>query len=243
MVQGSNVALADATTPRRSAGAEAIVREAMRTDTDLPLFVTFGAGLTELASAYLIEPRIADRLTAVWIGGPEYPSSARTRSGRARDPGRSTTSTSTSRRRRSSSTSPTIPVWQVPRDAYRQALVSMNELAVAGPAAGRVGAHLYDAIFGCTSSRRRFGLNLGRDLRPRRQPARPADGAAVPVRGQHLVERVRAHRAPRIDDDGTYSPRSGGRRIRVYTATRPAPHVRRPLREARHPLRARATTC
>ena len=45
----------------------------MRTDTNLPLFVTLGAGLTELASAYLIEPRIASRLTAVWIGGPEYP--------------------------------------------------------------------------------------------------------------------------------------------------------------------------
>jgi hypothetical protein len=55
--------------PRRSS-------EAMRTDTRLPLFARFGAGLTELANAYLIEPRIADRLTTVWIGGPSTPTSA-----------------------------------------------------------------------------------------------------------------------------------------------------------------------
>src|SRR4051794_34196249 len=71
--QGSNVGLVDAATPQRSAGAQAIVTEAMRTDTDLPLFATFGAGLTELASASLIEARVAHRLTPPWIGGPPYP--------------------------------------------------------------------------------------------------------------------------------------------------------------------------
>jgi hypothetical protein len=48
---GSNAALVDARTPQRSAGAQAIVAEAMRSDSQLPLFSTFGAGLTELASA------------------------------------------------------------------------------------------------------------------------------------------------------------------------------------------------
>src|SRR4051794_35620765 len=67
-VAGSNRGLGD--TPSR--GAELIVREAMRDDTEAPLYVTLGAGLTELASAYRLEPAIAGRLTAVWIGGPEY---------------------------------------------------------------------------------------------------------------------------------------------------------------------------
>jgi purine nucleosidase len=66
---GSNPPLADRRTPRPSPGAEALVEEAMRTDTDLPLYAVFGASLTQLASAYLLEPRIQDRLTAVWIGG------------------------------------------------------------------------------------------------------------------------------------------------------------------------------
>jgi inosine-uridine nucleoside N-ribohydrolase len=72
-VAGANRGLADERAPAPSAGAELIVREALRTDTDLPLFVTLGGGLTELASAYLMEPAIAGRLTAVWIGGPEHP--------------------------------------------------------------------------------------------------------------------------------------------------------------------------
>jgi purine nucleosidase len=75
-VPGSNAALTSRTSPQRSAGAEALFAEAMRTDTRLPLYAVFGASLTQLASAYLIEPAIADRLTAVWIGGPEYPDTA-----------------------------------------------------------------------------------------------------------------------------------------------------------------------
>jgi purine nucleosidase len=71
-VAGSNARLVEAAWPADSAGARAIVQEAMRTDTDLPRHVTFGGGLTELASAYLMEPAIAGRLTAVWIGGPEH---------------------------------------------------------------------------------------------------------------------------------------------------------------------------
>ena len=70
---GTEQPLADRHTPQPSPASEAIITEAMRTDSDLPLFATFGGGLTELASAYLQEPRIAERLTAVWIGGPEYP--------------------------------------------------------------------------------------------------------------------------------------------------------------------------
>ena len=69
---GSNSPIANRNTPAPSPAAEAIVAEAM-SDSALPLYVTLGGGLTQLASAYLLEPRIADRLTAIWIGGTEYP--------------------------------------------------------------------------------------------------------------------------------------------------------------------------
>ncbi len=55
-----------------SEGARLIVREAMKDD-PRPLYVTFFGPLTDLASAYLMEPRIAGRLTAIWIGGGAYP--------------------------------------------------------------------------------------------------------------------------------------------------------------------------
>ena len=145
VVQGSNVGLTDATTPQRSAGAQAIVDEALRTDTDLPLFVTFGAGLTELASAYLIEPRIAERLTAVWIGGPEYPELGPPGATGA-GPGPEYNLNIDVKAAQVVFNESTIPVWQVPRNAYRQALVSMTELAVHVSPRGRVGAHLYDEL-------------------------------------------------------------------------------------------------
>ena len=61
-------------TPVRSPGTQALIDEAMRVS-DLPLFVAVGGGLTEVASAVLLEPKIASRFTLVWIGGDAAPAS------------------------------------------------------------------------------------------------------------------------------------------------------------------------
>src|SRR3954447_5454078 len=155
--EGSNTPLADARTPRRSAGAHAIVAEAMRSDGPLPLFATFGAGLTELASAYLIEPRIADRLTAVWIGGPEYPGLG------VPPPGASGVEYNLNIDLTAAQVvfndSP-IPIWQVPRNVYRQCLVSMTELLREVRSAGRIGAYLYKQIADIFTLEAGAGLNL-----------------------------------------------------------------------------------
>jgi purine nucleosidase len=36
------------------------------------LYILCGAGLTEIASALLTKPEIAEKLILIWIGGPEY---------------------------------------------------------------------------------------------------------------------------------------------------------------------------
>jgi inosine-uridine nucleoside N-ribohydrolase len=70
---GAAHAIPDYTTPVPSPGAELIVEEAMREDTDAPLYVAFLGPLTDMATALLMEPRIAERdVTVVWIGGPPY---------------------------------------------------------------------------------------------------------------------------------------------------------------------------
>jgi len=51
-----------------NAAARAIVAEAMRDD-PLPLVLTCGGPLTNVAAALRLEPRIAKRLKLVWIGG------------------------------------------------------------------------------------------------------------------------------------------------------------------------------
>jgi purine nucleosidase len=210
--EGAPGSLRDSRTPHRSAGAEAIVAEAMRDDTDLPLFVTLGGGLTELASAYLIEPRIADRLTAVWIGGPEYeelgPHPERLGAGPGPEYNLAIDVTAA---QVVFNDSP-IVLWQVPRNAYRQALVSMSELAAR--LSGAVGAHLYDALARVHAREER---NLGETyilgdsplvlltaLQSQFEPATSSSAYTVLP-------------APWIDDDGGYRPRAEGRPLRVYT--------------------------
>ncbi|MGD0727667.1 MAG: nucleoside hydrolase [Spirochaetia bacterium] len=75
VLKGAPKALHDERTPQVSEGAQFIVTEAMRDD-QMPLFVIFLGPLTEMASALLMEPRIADRLTCIWIGGGAYPNGA-----------------------------------------------------------------------------------------------------------------------------------------------------------------------
>lgn len=68
---GATTALADATTPIDSPGARLIVEAATRPG---PLYVLFLGPLTDMASALLLEPTLADNpdLTIIWIGGTPY---------------------------------------------------------------------------------------------------------------------------------------------------------------------------
>ncbi len=141
---GSNAALCSASEPQDSPAARFIVEEAMRDEPGLaPLFVVCGGGLTDLASAYLLEPAIADRLTVIWIGGPEH-------DGLGVIPpvvevpeynlhidvtaGQVVFNHSD------------LPLWLVPRNMYRQCLVSDAELRHRVANRGTIGAHLYESI-------------------------------------------------------------------------------------------------
>lgn len=45
-------------TPLKNKAVNLIIEEAMRTDTKLPLYVVCGAGLTEMASAVVANPKL-----------------------------------------------------------------------------------------------------------------------------------------------------------------------------------------
>ena len=215
VVAGSEVALLDATTPHRSAGAQAIVDAAMA-DSDRPLYVACGAGLTELASAYLLEPRIAQRLTAVWIGGPEHP-------GLAVAPPRAGGPELSEYNERIDVTaaqvvfdSP-IPLWQVPRDAYRQTLMSFAELDLLVRPAGQLGAHLDDALERVRTMTAEFGMDIGETYILGDSPLVLLTALQSAFEPDPSSSRYVTVPAPRIADDGSYAPRPDGRPIRVYT--------------------------
>lgn len=139
LLLGTTAALTDRATPQDSPGVDAIIAEA-RADDERPLFVAVGGGLTDVASALLRAPDIADRMTVVWIGGPEYPDLAEPAPDH-RHPGHNLNIDIAAARVVFEDSD--VPVWQVPRDAYRQALVSETELRTRVRPAGPLGAFLY----------------------------------------------------------------------------------------------------
>lgn len=156
VVAGADDALEPGAAPDLSAAGEALIKEAMREDTDLPLFYAAGGGLTEIAAAYRHEPAIADRITLVWIGGKAYDGATGPGAGRSE-----LNATIDPVAAQEVFASP-IPIWQVPQSAYSQCLVSWAELdARVGPC-GELGTHLLkelrcfvDLLEG------QFRLNLG----------------------------------------------------------------------------------
>jgi len=211
--QGSNIGLIDPLSPLRSDAADALIAEALRDD-PLPLFVACGAGLTDLASALLIEPRIADRMTVVWIGGGEYPDLAAPPPG-ARGPeynlkidlnaGLCVFNHSQAR------------LWQVPRDAYRQCLVTQAELFGRVRPCGVLGAFLFDAIQRVSAMTRASGYLIGETYALGDSPLvllTALQAAFEPSPSScSWVDRD----CPSLTPDGTYGPGNGSRPIRIFT--------------------------
>lgn len=131
--RGAPYALEDENTPIISEGAKLIVEEAMKDD-PRPLYVTFLGALTDLASAYLMEPRIADRLTAIWIGGGNYPN------------GRSEFNLGNDKIAANIVMKSNLKLWQVPKDMYELMPVSSAELELRVRPCGKIGKYLCDQL-------------------------------------------------------------------------------------------------
>ena len=71
VLKGTSVALSDRGTPQKSEGAEFIIDCAKSSPE--PLYVAFLGPLTDMASAYLLAPEIAENVVALWIGGGWWP--------------------------------------------------------------------------------------------------------------------------------------------------------------------------
>ncbi len=141
---GANRGLRNRAEPVDSAAARFIISEAMREDPGLaPLVVVCGGGLTDLASAYLLQPEIAHRLSVIWIGGPEH-------EGLGYPPPEVESPEYNLRIDLIAAqvvlNESDLPLWLVPRSTYRQCLVSDIELRHRVASEGPVGALLYEAI-------------------------------------------------------------------------------------------------
>jgi inosine-uridine nucleoside N-ribohydrolase len=211
--EGAASGLRDGRTLAASAGSAAIVEEAMREDAGTPLFVVCGGGLTSLASALITEPRIAGRMTAVWIGGAEHPGLALPPPGASGPEYNASIDIEAVRYvfgRRD------LPLWQVPRNAYRQCLVSLAELERRVLPRGPLGRYLYESIERALAIYAEGGLELGETYALGDSPlvsltALQSAFDPDPSSCEYaLVDR------PSVEADGSYGPAAGGAKMRVY---------------------------
>lgn len=212
VLRGSEDRLKDIHTPNVSEASKFIVSEAMRADCKTPLYMVCGAGLTDLASAYLTETRIAGHLRLIWIGGPEYDGLSPAPPGRLQveynlgiDVHAAQVIFNESK----------IPIWQVPRDTYRRALVSYAELEEHLRSDGKLGMFLLGQLRALVV---RANTPLGEAHALGDSPlvlltALQSSWDADPSSSRYVTMR-----APRISDSGWYLPNPEGRPIRVYTS-------------------------
>ncbi len=133
VLMGAPVALSDEQTPIDSEGARFIIEEAMKDD-DRPLFIGMQGCLTDLASAILMKPEICDRMTAIWIGGGDYPEGGG-EFNLMQDVHAANVVFKSS-----------MPLWQVPVSTCKQFGVSLAELQYKVKPHGKIGAYLFEQL-------------------------------------------------------------------------------------------------
>lgn len=99
-----------------------------------PLFIGMQGAITDLACAILMEPRICERMTCIWIGGGDYPEGGQ-EFNLMNDVHAANVVFASS-----------MPLWQVPMSVYKQFAVSLAELQVRVRPYGKIGRYLFDQM-------------------------------------------------------------------------------------------------
>ena len=213
VIAGSNIGMLNDSTPVKSEAVNFIINEALRTDTKLPLYLLCGAGLTEIASALLTAPQIADKLTLVWIGGPEYNDMALPPPNYSNPEYNLNIDIAAARVVFNHSY---IPLWQVPRNTYRQAVLSYSQLFLKVKSQGKVGNYLAVILENLMTRIKRY-VNIGETYILGDSPlvlltALQSSFEADPSSSEYVIKM-----SPKINERGGYEFNHFGRNIRVYS--------------------------
>ncbi|MGV9770118.1 nucleoside hydrolase [Microbacterium sp. NPDC003461] len=197
IADGSPTALPDERTAIDSAAARLIIEESL-TDDSPPLFIAVLGPLTDVASALLLEPSIADRdITVVWIGGPPYDDIEAVywpEYNLSNDVNAANVVFASG-----------VTLWQLPMNVYTLVGVGYAELDAKVRPHGEVGAYLVRQLLEWNAS------NMGRAVDFRSLGDSPAIGVILNPFGAVWKKRI----APRFAPDGSMIAGAGDRRIRV----------------------------
>ena len=133
VMKGADYPLENEETPRDSEGARLIIEEAMKDDPH-PLFIACQGSLTDVAAAILLEPEICERMTCIWIGGGAYPEG-----GIEFNQDQDIAAVNVVMKSK-------MPLWQVPKNVYKQVTVSLAELQYNVACCGELGKYLLEQM-------------------------------------------------------------------------------------------------
>jgi inosine-uridine nucleoside N-ribohydrolase len=201
VANGAPHELPDISTPVPSDGASRIINEAMK-DEPTPLFVAFLGPLTDMASALLIEPRIAQRdVTVIWIGGLPYgPPGA----GKGREFNLSNDIVAANVVFASS-----VRLWQVPSNVYGTMAIGYAELYEEVSPCGEIGSYLVRQLVEFSEK-----FHTERSIEFWSLGDSPAVGLILNQAAGAWVERP----APGFNNDCSYDLSQEHRPIRVYNS-------------------------
>jgi purine nucleosidase len=194
---GAAKALPDEKTPVPSEGSALIVRESLKED-PRPLHVAFLGPLTDMASALLEEPRIAERnVRVVWIGGQDWPVG-----GWEFNLSNDVAAANVVFRSK-------VEVWQLPSTVYKRMAVSYAELVEKVYDKGSVGKYLVEQLVNWNNRYHRHGPIEHRSL---------GDSPAVGVMMYEDCGWYEWLPAPEFNSEMNYVHTGKFRPIRVYRA-------------------------
>ena len=196
---GTQVPMQDEFTPVDSEGARFIIEEAMRDDPH-PLFVACQGAVTDIASALLMKPEIAARMTVVWIGGGAYPEGG-AEFNLQQDIAAANVLMKSE-----------MPIWQIPSDVYRHMSVTLSELQLNVEPCGEIGKYLFDQMLGVNEDAADI------PFWPNGESWGLGDSPTIGVFLDDNPDWYEEIQAPTINEDMTYSFDNSNRRIRVYKA-------------------------
>lgn len=196
---GAPRGLEDEKTPIDSEGARLIIEEAMKDD-KRPLYIACQGAVTDVASALLMKPEIADRMTVIWIGGGDYPK------------GGFEFNLMMDIHAVNVIFSSKVPVWQVPMSLYKVMAVSLAELQLKVRPCGEIGKYLFEQMVDFNHVAAKYDMAW-----PHGEIWGLGDQGTIAVLMEEL-EKVSYDLvpAPRIAEDMTYIHGQNNREIRVY---------------------------
>lgn len=211
VLAGSRSALTSLDQAQPSEALDFLVSEVQR-DAETELFFACGGSLTQLASLQLAAPPGLARMTAIWIGGPEHPSVNPPRFlpeieynlAEDRLAGQIVFNGGD------------YDFWQIPRDAYRQTIISRAELRSRMRPAGPLGDYLYRHLAGVAEDVLGMGGNIGETYVLGDSPLVLLTALQTSFEQDAGSSQYRLLPSPRLDANGRYLDNPDGRPIRVY---------------------------